>query len=92
MTKKAIILCGGTGSRMYPVTRSTNKQLLPVFDKPMFYYPLSLLMLCGIRDFIFIINKDQKKNFQNAIGNHDDLGIKVKFVIQDYPRGLPDAF
>jgi len=92
MTKKAIILCGGTGSRMYPVTRSTNKQLLPVFDKPMFYYPLSLLMLCGIRDFIFIINKEQKKNFQNAIGNQDDLGIKVKFVIQDHPRGLPDAF
>ena len=92
MIKKAIILCGGTGSRMFPVTRSINKQLLPVYDKPMFYYPLSLMMLCGIRDFIFIINKGQEKNFKNAIGDHRDLGIKIKFVIQDHPRGLPDAF
>ena len=92
MIKKAIILCGGTGSRMFPVTRSINKQLLPVYDKPMFYYPLSLMMLCGIRDFIFIINKGQEENFKNALGNHHDLGIKIKFIIQDHPRGLPDAF
>ena len=92
MIKKAIILCGGTGSRMFPLTHSVNKQLLPILDKPMFYYPLSLLMLCGIKDYIFIINKDQEKNFQKALGNENDLGIKVKFVTQEKPRGLPDAF
>ena len=92
MIKKAIILCGGTGSRMFPVTKAVNKQLLPVFDKPMFYYPLSLLMLSGIKEFIFIINKNQEKNFLSALGDVDDLGIKVKFVVQSKPRGLPDAF
>lgn len=92
MIKKAIILCGGTGSRMFPVTKAVNKQLLPVFDKPMFYYPLSLLMLSGIKEFIFIINENQEKNFLSALGDVDDLGIKVKFVVQSKPRGLPDAF
>jgi glucose-1-phosphate thymidylyltransferase len=92
LIKKAIILCGGTGSRMFPVTKAVNKQLLPVFDKPMFYYPLSLLMLSGIKEFIFIINKGQKENFLSALGDIDDLGIKVEFVIQSKPRGLPDAF
>ena len=92
MIKKAIILCGGTGSRMFPLTHSINKQLLPIFDKPMFYYPLSLMMLCGIRDYIFVINKGQEKNFRNALGNQDDLGIKIKFVLQEKPKGLPDAF
>ncbi len=92
MIKKAIILCGGTGSRMFPLTRSINKQLLPIFDKPMFYYPLSLMMICGIRDYIFVINKGQEKNFRNALGDQDDLGIKIKFVVQDKPKGLPDAF
>jgi len=92
LIKKAIILCGGNGSRMFPLTHSINKQLLPIFDKPMFYYPLSLMMLCGIRDYIFVINKGQEKNFRNALGNQDDLGIKIKFVVQEKPRGLPDAF
>lgn len=92
MIKKAIILCGGTGSRMYPVTQAINKQLLPVFDKPMFYYPLSLMMLCGIREFIFIINKGQEKNFKRAIGDQNDIGIKIKFIVQKSPKGLPDAF
>ena len=92
MVKKAIILCGGTGSRMFPVTKAINKQLLPVFDKPMFYYPLSLLMLSGIKEFIFIVNEGQKENFLSALGNVNDLGIKVKFVVQSKPRGLPDAF
>ena len=77
---------------MYPVTQSVNKQLLPVFDKPMFYYPLSLMMLCGIREFIFIINKGQERNFRNSIGNINDLGIKINYVTQSSPRGLPDAF
>ncbi len=92
MVKKAIILCGGTGSRMFPVTKAVNKHLLPVFDKPMFYYPLSLLMLSGIKEFIFIINNGQKENFLNALGNINDLGINVEFVVQSKPRGLPDAF
>ena len=92
MIKKAIILCGGTGSRMFPLTHSINKQLLPVYDKPMFYYPLSLMMLCGIKEYIFIINQGQEQNFRKALGNPDDLGIKVKFIIQKKPKGLPDAF
>ena len=92
MIKKAIILCGGTGSRMFPLTHSVNKQLLPILDKPMFYYPLSLLMLCGIREFIFVVNKNQEKNFRKALGNENDIGIKIKFIIQEKPRGLPDAF
>ena len=77
---------------MFPVTKAVNKQLLPLFDKPMFYYPLSLLMLSGIKEFIFIINENQEKNFLSALGNVNDLGIKVKFVAQSKPRGLPDAF
>ena len=92
MIKKAIILCGGTGSRMFPVTKTINKQLLPVLDKPMFYYPLSVLMLCGIKNFTFIINRGQEINFRNALGDEKDLGIKIKFIEQDKPRGLPDAF
>jgi len=92
MIKKAIILCGGTGSRMYPATKTTNKQLLPVYDKPMFYYPLSLLMLIGIKNYLFIINKGQKENFLKSIGSTNDLGINVEFKEQDKPNGLPEAF
>ena len=92
MIKKAIILCGGTGSRMSPLTHSVNKQLLPVYDKPMFYYPLSLMMLCGIKEYIFIINQGQEQNFRKVLGDPDDLGIKVEFVVQKNPKGLPDAF
>ena len=92
MIKKVIILCGGTGSRMFPLTHSINKQLLPVYDKPMFFYPLSLMMLCGIKEYIFVINQGQEQNFKKALGNADDLGIKVEFVIQENPKGLPDAF
>ena len=92
MIKKAIILCGGTGSRMFPSTKTTNKQLLPVYDKPMFYYPLSLLMLIGIKNFLFIINKGQKENFLKSIGSSNDLGIKIQFKEQNKPNGLPEAF
>ena len=77
---------------MFPVTKAINKQLLPVYDKPMFYYPLSLMMLCGVKEFVFIINKNQEINFRNALGNTKDLGIKVEFIIQEKPRGLPEAF
>ena len=92
MIKKAIILCGGTGSRMFPATKTTNKQLLPVYDKPMFYYPLSLLMLIGIKNFLFIVNKGQKENFLKSIGSTKDLGINIEFKEQDKPNGLPEAF
>ena len=71
---------------MYPLTHSINKQLLPLFDKPMFYYPLSLMMLCGIKDFIFIINKNQQEKFEKAIGNQKDLGIKIKFLLRQTKR------
>ena len=77
---------------MFPVTKSVNKQLLPLFDKPMFYYPLSLMMLSGIKEFIFIINERQEINFKKAVGDEKDLGIKIKYIVQSKPRGLPDAF
>lgn len=92
MIKKAIILCGGTGTRMYPITKSINKQLLPLLDKPMFFYPLSILMLCGIKNFLFIINKGQKKNFTKIIGPTKDLGINIQYKEQLKPNGLPEAF
>jgi len=90
--KKAIILCGGTGTRMYPATKSINKQLLPLLDKPMFFYPLSILMLCRIKKFLFIINKGQKKNFTKIIGPTKDLGINIQYKEQLKPNGLPEAF
>lgn len=92
MIKKAIILCGGTGTRMYPITKSINKQLLPLLDKPMFFYPLSILMLCGIKNFLFIINKGQKKKFTKIIGPTKDLGINIQYKEQLKPNGLPEAF
>ena len=77
---------------MFPSTKTTNKQLLPVYDKPMFYYPLSLLMLIGIKNFLFIINKGQKENFLKSIGSSNDLGINIQFKEQNKPNGLPEAF
>jgi glucose-1-phosphate thymidylyltransferase len=92
MINKAIILCGGTGSRMFPVTKSINKQTLPLFGKPMFFYPLSLLMLCGIKKFLFIVNKNQKKYFSKVLGPVKDLGITIQYKTQLKPKGLPEAF
>lgn len=92
MIKKAIILCGGTGSRMYPTTLAINKQLIPVYDKPMFFYPLSLLMLCGIKEYLFIINPGQKEKFQDLLEPVNDLGIKIEYIEQSKPNGLPEAF
>ena len=89
MIKKAIILCGGTGSRMYPTTLAINKQLIPVYDKPMFFYPLSLLMLCGIKEYLFIINPGQKEKFQDLLEPTNDLGIKIEYIEQSKPNGLP---
>lgn len=92
MIKKGIILAGGKGTRLSPATKSTNKQLLPLFDKPMFFYPLSVLMLAGIREVLIITNPKQYKNFYNAVGNGKNLGIKIKYIEQKKPNGIPEAF
>lgn len=91
MIKKGIILLGGKGSRLFPVTKNLNKHLLPIYNKPMFYYPLSVLMLGGIRDFLFIVNENQEQYFKNSLGNLSDLGIKVSFEIQKKPSGIPEG-
>ena len=92
MIKKGIILAGGTGSRMSPITKAVNKQLLPIYDKPLIFYPLSVLMLAGIRDILIIVNKGQLNQFKRILPNGDNLGIKISYTEQKYPRGLPDAF
>ena len=92
MIKKGIILAGGTGSRLSPLTKAVNKQLLPIHDKPMIFYPLSVLMLANIRNILMIVNPDQIDNFKNLLGDGSKFGIKLNYVTQDKPRGLPDAF
>ena len=92
MITKGIILAGGTGSRMSPLTKAINKQLLPIYDKPLIFYPLSILMLSKIRDILIVINKGQLEQYKKLIPNGENLGIKISFIEQDKPRGLPDAF
>ena len=91
MIKKGIILAGGTGSRMSPLTKAVNKQLLPIYDKPLIYYPLSVLMLMGIRDILIIVNKGQIDQFKKILPNGNNLGIKISFAEQKYPKGMTDA-
>jgi len=92
MIKKGIILAGGTGSRMSPITKAVNKQLLPLYDKPLFYYPLSVLMLAKIKDILIIVNKGQVDQFKKVLPNGNNLGIKITYAEQEKPKGLPDAF
>ena len=92
MIKKGIILAGGKGTRMSPLTKAVNKQLLPIYDKPLIFYPLSILMLCKIRDILIIVNKGELNQYKKLIPNGINLGIKISFKEQSVPRGLPDAF
>ena len=89
---KGIILAGGSGTRLHPSSLVVSKQLMNVYDKPLIYYPLSILMLAGIRDVLIIVNKGQLKQFKKILPNGNNLGIKITYVEQVYPKGLPDAF
>ena len=92
MIKKGIILAGGKGTRMSPITKAVNKQLLPVYDKPLIFYPLSILMLAKIKDILIIVNKGQLNQYKKILPNGKNIGIKITYLEQDKPRGLPDAF
>lgn len=92
MIRKGIILAGGVGSRMSPLTKAVNKQLLPIYDKPLIYYPLSILMLSGIRDILIIVNKGQISQFSKILNDGSNLGVKITFLEQENPGGLPEAF
>ena len=92
MIKKGIILAGGKGSRMSPLTKAVNKHLLPIYDKPLIFYPLSIFMLAKIKDILIIVNKGQLNQYKKLLPNGRNLGIKITYKEQNSPRGLPDAF
>ena len=92
MIKKGIILAGGKGTRMSPLTKAVNKQLLPIYDKPLIFYPLSILMLAKIKDILIIVNKGELNQYKKLFPSNNNLGIKITFIEQEKPKGLADAF
>ena len=89
---QGILLCGGLGKRLWPSTIAVSKQLLPIYDKPLVYYPLSTLILCGVTNLVVIVTEDFKSNYQSLLGDGSEFGISIRYVVQSFPRGIPEAF